>query len=321
MFTVLVHRNGVTETAEGVNPAWLLPNAQEIVWVDMEDPEEVERRLLTDVFHFHELAVEDALAEVHHPKVEPYGDMLYLILHGIAAGRTSEGFVTHDVDFFLGRNYLVTVRHEPSRSIESERAICTRHPDVLAEGPVSLLHRIVDGIVDNYKPEADALEDRLDNIEKNVFGESKRNPLREILSLKSDIASLRRVVLPQRDALNRLARREFPQISETLSYRFRDVYDHLVRLADEATFLQDRVTGLIDAHLATQSNKLNQVMKVLTVISTIFMPLTVLTGVFGMNVHLIEFPGGTVAQFYWIVAIMALISAGMLWMFRRRGWL
>ena len=100
------------------------------------------------------------------------------------------------------------------------------------------------------------------------------------------------VVLPQRDAIARLARREFPQISETMSYRFRDVYDHLVRLTDEALFLQDRVTGLLDAYLSTQSNRLNQVMKVLTVISTIFMPLTVLTGMFGMNVDLPQFPGG-----------------------------
>jgi len=321
MFTVLVHLNGVTNEVDRVDPAWLLPEAREIFWVDIDEPEEVERRLLTDVFHFHELAVEDALAEVHHPKVEPYGDMLYLILHGIVAGKKNQGFVTHDVDFFLGRNYLVTVRHEPSPSIETERAICSRHSDVLAEGPVSLLHRIVDAIVDNYRPEADALEDRLDGIEKTVFSEAKRNPLRDILSLKGDIASLRRVVLPQRDAIGRLARREFPQISEALSYRFRDVYDHLVRLADEATFLQDRVSGLIDAHLATQSNRLNQVMKVLTVISTIFMPLTVLTGVFGMNVHLLEFPGGPAAQFWWIAAIMALISAGMLWMFRRLDWL
>ena len=200
-------------------------------------------------------------------------------------------------------------------------AICSRHSGVLAEGPVSLTHRIVDTMVDNYRPEADALEDRLDGIERVVFSQPKRNPLRDILALKSNIASLRRVVLPQRDAIGRLARREFSQINETMSYRFRDVYDHLVRLTDEATFLQDRVTGLIDAHLATQSNRLNEVMKVLTVISTIFMPLTVLTGVFGMNVHLLEFPGGIAAQFWWIVGLMAGISAVMLWMFRRWGWL
>jgi magnesium transporter len=132
---------------------------------------------------------------------------------------------------------------------------------------------------------------------------------------------LRRVALPQRDAVARLARREFAPINEALAYRFRDVYDHLVRLTDEAIFLQDRVSGLLDAHLANTSNRLNQVMKVLTVIATIFMPLTVLTGMYGMNVTLPHFPGGVVAQFWWIAGIMAVVSAGMLWMFRRLEWL
>ncbi len=127
---------------------------------------------------------------------------------------------------------------------------------------------------------------------RTVFSAPRRNPLRDILGLKADIASLRRVTLPQRDAVGRLSRREFPQIPETMTYRFRDVYDQLVRLTDEAIFLQDRVTGLLDAHLSTQSNRLNQVMKVLTVIATIFMPLTVLTGMYGMNVRLPQFPGG-----------------------------
>ena len=132
---------------------------------------------------------------------------------------------------------------------------------------------------------------------------------------------MRRVTLPQRDAVSRLARREFPQISEPLSYRFRDVYDHLVRLADEAIFLQDRVTGLLDAYLSTQSNRLNQVMKVLTVIATIFMPLTVLTSMYGMNVDLPHLPGGDGVQFWWIFAIMLAVSGAMLWMFRRKDWL
>jgi magnesium transporter len=320
MFTVLVHRDGVTREADRVEPAWLAPDAPETFWVDIDDPGEIERRLLSDVFKVHELAIEDALNELHHPKIETYDNFLYLILHAIVAVK-KDGFVTHDVDFFLGRNYLVTIRHAPSRTLEAERALCARHPDLLAEGPVNVLHRIVDGLVDNYSPEVDALETRLDELERVVFGRSKKSPLREILGLKADIAALRRVVLPQRDAIARLARREFPQISETMSYRFRDVYDHLVRLTDEAIILQDRVTGLIDAYLSTQSNRLNQVMKVLTVIATIFMPLTVLTGMFGMNVQLPAFPGGEPAQFWWITALILVISAVMLWFFRKRDYL
>jgi magnesium transporter len=145
--------------------------------------------------------------------------------------------------------------------------------------------------------------------------------VREILGLKRDLASLRRVVIPQRDAVGRLARREFALITDEMAYRFRDVYDHLVRLSDEATLLQDRVTGILEAHLSTISNRLNRVMKVLTVMSTIFLPLTVLTGMWGMNIPLPHFPGPPEAQFWWIAGVMAAISAAMLAMFRRNGWI
>jgi magnesium transporter len=321
MITVLVHRDGVTREESAVDPAWLAPEAPEQLWVDLDGTGDAERRLLTDVFHFHELAVEDALQEVHHPKVEAYAGFLYLILHGIAADRKRRGFVTKDVDFFLGRNFLVTVHYGPSRSIAAAREICLRHGDVLGEGTVGLLHRIVDQLVDHYRPDVDALEDRVENLERVVFEHPQKNPLRDVLQLKRDIASLRRVALPQRDSVGRLARREFGQIPEAMTYRFRDVYDNLVRLNEEAMFLQDRVTTLLDAYLSAQSNRLNQVMKVLTVIATIFMPLTVLTGLYGMNVTLARFPGSDAAQFWWIVGIMLAVSLAMLWIFRRKHWL
>jgi len=319
--TVLVFSEGSTRKADSIDPAWLRPDAKEVVWVDFPDISEATRKILAETFHFHELAIEDALAESHHPKIEPYDGILYVILHGIVAGARDQGFVTQDIDFFLGRNFLVTVHHHHSRSIEEEQLINLRHGTLLGDGPCSLMHRIIDRMVDHYGPEADGLEDRLEGLEHVVFAGGRKSPLREILRLKSDIASLRRVTLPQRDVVSRLARREFPHISDALSYRFRDVHDHLVRLADEAVFLQDRVTGLLDAHLSTQSHRLNQVMKVLTVISTIFMPLTVLASVYGMNVYLPHLPGGPEAQFWWILGIMMSLSGVMLLIFRRMDWL
>jgi magnesium transporter len=319
---VLVFSSGVTRQVDAVDPAWLAPDATEIFWVDLPVTDDSAKRLLADTFHFHELAIEDALLEMHHPKVEPYEGVLYLILHGIVSGnKRQRGFVTRDVDFFLGRNFLVTVHHHHSRSIEEEQKIVLRHGTVLGEGPCTLMHRIIDRMVDHYGPEVDGLEDRLEKLEHAVFSGGRTNPLREILRLKSDIASLRRVVLPQRDVVSRLARREFPQISDALSYRFRDVHDHLVRLADEAVFLQDRVTGLLDAHISTQSHRLNQIMKVLTVISTIFMPLMIIGSLYGMNVPVPHLPGGPESQFWWVLGIMLSLSTGMLLLFRKNGWL
>jgi magnesium transporter len=183
------------------------------------------------------------------------------------------------------------------------------------------MHRLVNELVDHYRPEVDKLHEQIDALERQVFEAPAPDQVRRMMLLKKEISSLRHVVMPQRDAIGRLARREFALIDEQLAYRFRDVYDSLVRIADEAAMFQDRLTGLLDAHLTSISNRLNSVMKVLTVIATIFMPLTVLTGMYGMNVPLPHLPGGEAAQFWWILAIMGALSAVMLWLFRRAGWL
>jgi magnesium transporter len=142
-----------------------------------------------------------------------------------------------------------------------------------------------------------------------------------ILALKRDVTALRRITAPQRDVLARLARREFDLIGESVSYRFRDVYDHLVRIEDEALAFQDRISAILEAHLSQTSNRLNEVMKVLAVFASIFGPLTVLTSLYGMNVPLPHLPGGDHAQFWWIVAMMVAIGAGMVWLFRVLRWL
>ena len=321
MITIYVHQNGDTRLADAIDPAWLEPGSPVKIWTDLSAPTPEEARLLSDVFHFHPLAVEDALSAIHHPKIETYGGYLYLILHGIDFREEEHWFATRDVDFFLGANYLVTVHDGHSRSIAGLQQVCDKHDRVLAEGPAALMHRIIDSMVDNYRPEIEALEEHMNGLEDLAILGYKPDLVRDILALKRDLASLRRVVIPQRDAVGRLARREFTAISDELTYRFRDVYDHLVRLADETTLLQDRVTGILDAHLSTISNRLNMVVKVLTVMSTIFLPLTVLTGMWGMNVPLPRFPGGEAMQFWWVAAGMAAISGFMLAMFRYNDWL
>jgi magnesium transporter len=321
LVSIYVHQNGETKRADTIDPAWLKSGSPVTIWIDLAAPTLEESRLLTDVFHFHPLAVEDALSAIHHPKIEPYDGYLYLILHGIDFREEEHWFATRDVDFFLGPNYLVTVHDGSSRSIAAVKDVCDKHNRVLAEGPAALLHRIIDSMVDNYRPEIESLEKHMNGLEDEAILGRRGDLVRDILGLKRDLASLRRVVIPQRDAVGRLARREFAAINDELTYRFRDVYDHLVRLSDEATLLQDRVSGILEAHLSTISNRLNLVMKVLTVMSTIFLPLTVLTGMWGMNVPLPTFPGGPALQFWWVSACMAGITGLMLGLFRHNGWL
>jgi magnesium transporter len=315
------HQEDTTDCVDRVDPGWLRPGSGIWVWVDLDTPTPEEGRILKDVFGFHELAVEDALSETHHPKIESYGEYLYLILHGIDFSAAEHCFKTKDIDFFLGEQFLVTVHPGVSRSIGKVSNACLRDSRVMNEGPGMLMYRIVDTMVDNYRPEVEKLEQRLDELEDEVFDKPNPELARRILIFKKDVSSLRQVVLPQRDAVGRVARREFALIGEPLAYRFRDVHDHLVRLTDEAMFFQDRITSILDAHLSAVSNQLNSVMKVLTIIATLFMPLTVLTGMWGMNVPLPHLPGGEGVQFWWVVAIMLTLSVGMLYYFRKRGWI
>jgi magnesium transporter len=324
MITVYVHRDGHTQCLPVLDPALLDPAAGAMVWLDLAGPTAPELQLLSDVFHFHPLAVEDAVASVHHPKIETYNGYLYLILHGIdyQRSRAEESFVTHDTDFFLGANYLVTIHDGKTRSIAAIQEVCGRSDHVLAEGPGALMHRIMDRMVDNYRPEIDQLETWLDEIEREVFANPRRETVRDILAVKGDITALRRIAAPQRDALARLARREFPLISEELTYRFRDVFDNLVRIADEALIFQDRVTSLLDAHLSNVSNRLNEIMRVLTVITVIVSPLTLVAGIYGMNMKLpmVGAPSDP-RPFWWLVGGMAVTVAAMLVFFRKRNWL
>ncbi|HXE80244.1 MAG TPA: magnesium/cobalt transporter CorA [Vicinamibacterales bacterium] len=322
MISVFVYRNGVTERHAAVDPAWLAPDSGVYVWVDLAAPPPEEFAVLGDVFHFHPLAIEDAVAEMHHPKVEAYDGYLYLVLHGIHYQKSQEAFATHDTDFFLGPNYLVTVHDGQTRTMASMHELCQRNTHVLAEGPAALAHRIVDQMVEHYRPEVEELENWLDDLEQEVFARPRSELVRELLQVKRDVTALRRIAMPQRDIVSRLARREFPLITQELSYRFRDVYDDLVRLSDEALLLQDRVSSLLDAHLSNVSNRLNSVMKVLTVITVIFMPLTLVAGLYGMNMKLPLVGSDTDPRpFWWLVSAMAAAVVAMLAAFRWKRWI
>ena len=321
MNTIFVHRNGQTEQATSIDRAWLGPASGVVVWVDLAAPSALEALILSDTFQFHPLSVDDAMAAVQYPKVEAYDGYLYIVLHGIDFEESDHCFSTSDVDFFLGPSFLVTVHDGHAVSINDLRAYVTRNPKMMAEGPVALFHRLVDSMVDHYRPEIDKLEARLDALETEIFDAPEPQLVRRILNEKQEVAHLRRIVTPERDVIARLARRDFLDISSEMSFRFRDIYDHLVRVADDAMIFQDRITGMLDAHLTNASNRLNEVMKVLTVVATIFGPPTLIAGIWGMNVPLPHFPGGEDVQFWWVCGGMVLMIAGMLLAFRRKHWI
>ena len=320
MIRYFVHRGGRTEKVDHLDPTWLSADSGVVVWADVAEPVEADGAVLREHFGLHELVVEAAFQRETNPKVEPYEHYLYIVLHGINFDASEHRFETHETDFFLSRKFLVTVHDGRRRSIAHIGEMCARAPHVLGEGTVALLHRIVDTMVDHYRPEVDELEERLEAIEQRVIETPAESMTGDILTVKRDITTLRRIVVPQRDVVGRLARREFDLIGQEMAYRFRDVYDQFVRMADDAIVFQDRVTGILDAHLASVSNRLADVSKVLAVIATLFGPMTVITGLFGMNVPLPSMIGRPEYQFWEIIGLMVLSSAGLFIWFRKSGW-
>jgi len=298
-------------------PAW--PEGV-TVWADVAEPTEADAAVLRDVFGLHELPVEAAVQRETQPKVESYGRYLYIVLHGINFQASEHTFETHETDFFLAPNFLVTIHDGQRRSIAHVADLCHRAHHILTEGPVALLHRIVDTMVDHYRPEVDELEERLDAIEKQVIEDPGETLTGDILAVKNDITSLRRIVIPQRDVVGRLARREFDLIGQEMAYRFRDVYDQFVRMADDSIVFQDRVTGILDAYLASVSNRLSNTSRLLAVIAALFGPMTVITGLFGMNVPLPTLLGSPEHQFWEIIGMMVVSSAIMFIWFKKSGW-
>ena len=320
MIRYFVHRGGRTELVDRLDTTWLSADSGAVVWADVAEPTEADGAVLREVFGLHELVVEAAFQRETNPKVEPYERYLYIVLHGINFDAAEHRFETHETDFFLSSKFLVTVHDGQRRSIAHISELCTRAQHVLGEGTVALLHRIVDTMVDHYRPEVDALESRLDEIEQVVIETPAQSMTGDILAVKRDITTLRRIVVPQRDVVGRLARREFDLIGQEMAYRFRDVYDQFVRMADDAIVFQDRVTGILDAHLASVSNRLADVSKVVAVIAALFGPLTVITGLFGMNVPLPTLLGSPQYQFWEIIGLMVVSSAILFIWFKKSGW-
>lgn len=328
MIRYFVHRGGATEMVDRLDPG-LLDSLQAeapakaggiAVWAEVAEPTEADAAVLRSVFGLHDLAVEAAVQRETQPKVESYGRYLYIVLHGINFQAAEHTFETHETDFFLASNFLVTIHDGQRRSIAHVAELCARAHHVLSEGPVALLHRIVDTMVDHYRPEVDELEARLDQIEKQVIEDPGETLTGDILAVKNDITTLRRIVIPQRDVVGRLSRREFDLIGQEMAYRFRDVYDQFVRMADDSIVFQDRVTGILDAYLASVSNRLSNTSRLLAVIAALFGPMTVITGLFGMNVPLPTLLGSPEYQFWEIIAMMVVSSAIMFVWFKKSGW-
>lgn len=304
----------------------LIKNQEGVLWVDfISEPPEICQPILEE-FHFHPLAIDDALQETHIPKLDDWGEYLYIVLNYMNLEPHGETWETDidELDIFLGSNYVVTHHDHRIQAVDDTWVACDRDERNVQAGPDHLLYRIADNLMAGYMPAVEKIDDAIDQLEDQVFGRPSPRTLEKLFALKRVLLAMRRIIIPQREVMNKLARDEYKVIDPKDRVFFRDIYDHLVRLHDLNESLRDLVSGAVDTYLSVINNRMNEIMKTLTVITVLFMPLTFLTGYFGMNFF--EPLGNLKAWttnpiFYLTLATIVMMPIGMYIWFRRRTWL
>jgi magnesium transporter len=291
------------------------------VWVVMDADGEEEREVLQDVLGIHPLLVDDAFNSAQSPKVEDHGNYMYLILHGLRIGsKTALDIDTTDLDLFIGKNFLVTHYHRDLSSVQRVVSAVEKEPKLLAQGPAVIAHRLIDHMIDQYFPLMEQLDEQINKLEDEALGGAGKAFERRVFELKRGLLRLRRTGLYQRDILHRLARGDFALLPVETRPFYRDVYDHFIRITDEADSYRELVASAYEAHLGVQGQKLNEIMKVLTLFSTIVLPLNFITGLYGMNFD--HMPGLHWAYGY-ETAIIAMVTlvASLFFFFRNKDWI
>ena len=245
-----------------------------LLWVDISGESEQQAELiLHDVFDFHPLAVDDALRETHIPKVDDWSEYLYITLHSVTHQKDSwEELDTLEVDIFIGRGYLVTYESRAVECVNRVWALIQRDQRHVSRGTEHLLYLLADELVSDYFPVVEDIDDELDRLEDELLADPQQEEMERIFRLKRALARLRRVLGPLREVMSRLARNSYPALDPSSTVFFRDVYDHLVRLYDITESLRDLLSGTMDIYLSVVNNRLGQIMKVLTMVSTLVMP-------------------------------------------------
>ncbi len=282
-----------------------------IVWLDVNAPTEDDLTWLARTYKFHPLTIEDTRNFNQRAKIESYGDYLFLSL--TTATRENDELHPREMEAFLGPDYLITVHREPLPELDA--ALRHMEPNTRAD---FLLYLIADHMVDVYFPMVDEMDDEIDTLEDQILENATQITLQRIFSMKQQLIHLRKITAPMRDVMNTLSGTRYAQVDERTALYFRDVYDHLIRIYDLIETSRDLLGNALDAYLSTVSNRLNEVMKRLTLITTIFMPISFLVGFGGMNFQ--QLPFGDPTAFRIMLSLIALAPIAMLIWFQRSKW-
>ena len=297
----------------------LLLSGETPLWFDFDSPTQSELEFLEKQLRIHHLTLEDIVKQNQRPKIESFEDYVYLAIHPLIR-KSSLEVEPSELDLLLGRHWLVVVRYGPLPGLPQNSQLNERLALALTRGADFLLYTIVDLIVDSYFPLLDEIDDEIDALEDRLLGHAEFVDMNRLLTLKRSLVHIRRAVGPQREIFNQLTRRDFPFVRPETTVYFRDVYDHLIRITEELDSLRDLLSGALEIHLSSVSNQLNVTMKRLTAWATIFVVITAIAGIYGMNFEYmpeLKWRYGYLA----VMTLMAAISVGLYIYFKRKDYL
>ncbi|MBC8095586.1 MAG: magnesium/cobalt transporter CorA [Akkermansiaceae bacterium] len=306
----------------------LLSDTNLFLWLDLENPSPEEAKyILEDLFHFHPLSIEDCVMVSPSPKVEEYQPKeedkftpyLFMVIHAVDYSRKDGVFATTELNFFLGKNFLVTYHDTPMRSVSATEEQAVRSTMHIARAPDRVAYTLLDSVVDNYKPALDELSLEIAELEQEALQNPGKATLNKIIQIKKEVLHLRRIIGPQREVMARFARGEFKLIRAHMVPYYRNVYDTLFQISELAQNYTDSLTGLLQVYLNMSSNQTGEVIKLLTLITLITTPLMMIGTWYGMNFQ--GMPELSWKHGYWVAgATMAVSTVITFWYFRKRKW-
>ena len=306
----------------------LLSDTNLFLWIDLENPTAEDAKfILEGLFHFHPLSVEDCINESQSPKVEEYSPKeedkfapyLFMVIHGVDYSRKDGVFATSELNFFLGKNFLVTYHTVPLRAITQVEDMCVKGTLGVARAPDRVCQKLLDTLVENYKPALEELSIEIGELETAAFAHPSKETLNRILMVKKEVFHLRRIIGPQSEVLARFARGEFKLIRPHLVPYYRNVYDALYHISEMAQAYADSLTGILQIYLNMSSNQTGEVVKFLTIITAITTPLMMIGTWYGMNFT--DMPELSWKHGYWVASSVMIVSTVATWLyFRRRKW-
>ncbi len=307
----------------------LLSDTNLFLWIDLEGATAQEAQMvLEEIFHFHPLSVEDCIAESPSPKVEEYfpkeedrySPYLFMVIHAVDYSRKDGVFATTELNFFLGKNYLVTYHTVPMRSVQMVEERCRKSSVHVARAPDRVAHTLLDALVDNYKPALEELAFEIADLEQKVVERQSREMIARVLQIKKEVLHLRQIIGPQREVLARFARGEFKLVRAHMVPYYRDVYDALFTIGERAQAYADSLTNVLQVYVNMSSHQTGEVIKLLTLITVVTTPLTLVGTWYGMNFDSIPEVKSPYGYLY-VIAITLLSTAATFHYFKRKGWL